>query len=138
ALPRAAAGRPAPVHADQPDRPLDRFGAGGDAVVGPAGRPHTRGAAARIVRRQLQPGGRLEGHLDSDGGGMISRVADHCFWVGRYLDRAESTARLLQVTRQLAFDAELPALECWRPVVVVSGQYPDFITRFGTEAAGNG
>jgi len=69
---------------------------------------------------------------------MISRVADHCFWVGRYLDRAESTARLLQVTRQLAFDAELPALECWRPVVVVSGQYPDFVGRFGTEAAGNG
>ena len=32
---------------------------------------------------------------------MISRVADHCFWVGRYLDRAESTARLLQVTRTL-------------------------------------
>jgi uncharacterized alpha-E superfamily protein len=69
---------------------------------------------------------------------MIARVADHCFWVGRYLDRAESTARLLQVTRALAFDAELPALECWRPVVVVAGQYPDFVARFGAEAAGNG
>jgi uncharacterized alpha-E superfamily protein len=69
---------------------------------------------------------------------MISRVADHCFWVGRYLDRAESTARLLQVTRELAFDAELTALECWRPVVIVSGQYPDFAARFGAEAAGNG
>jgi uncharacterized alpha-E superfamily protein len=69
---------------------------------------------------------------------MISRVADHCFWVGRYFDRAESTARLLQVTRELAFDAELPALECWRPVVVVSGQYPDFMARFGSDAAGNG
>ena len=41
---------------------------------------------------------------------MISRVADHCFWLGRYLERAESTARLLQVTRALAFDAELPPL----------------------------
>jgi uncharacterized alpha-E superfamily protein len=69
---------------------------------------------------------------------MISRVADHCFWVGRYFDRAESTARLLQVTRELAFDAELTALECWRPVVIVSGQYPDFADRFGAEAAGNG
>ena len=28
---------------------------------------------------------------------MISRVADHCFWFGRYVERAESTARLLQV-----------------------------------------
>jgi uncharacterized alpha-E superfamily protein len=69
---------------------------------------------------------------------MISRVADHCFWVGRYFDRAESTSRLLQVTRVLAFDAELPALECWRPVVIVSGQYPDFVARFDTDAAGNG
>ena len=40
---------------------------------------------------------------------MISRVADHCFWFGRYLERAESTARVLAVTRALALDAELPA-----------------------------
>jgi len=52
---------------------------------------------------------------------VISRVADHCFWVGRYVERAESTARLLQVTRALAFDAELPPLHCWRPLVIVSG-----------------
>jgi len=69
---------------------------------------------------------------------MISRVADHCFWMGRHLDRAESTSRLMQVTRALAFDAELPALECWRPVMIVSGQYPDFVARFDSEAAGNG
>jgi uncharacterized alpha-E superfamily protein len=69
---------------------------------------------------------------------MISRVADHCFWVGRYLDRAESTARLLQVTRALAFDSEVPSLECWRPLVTVSGQYPDFLERFDADAAGNG
>ena len=69
---------------------------------------------------------------------MISRVADHCFWVGRYLDRGERTARLLQVTRALAFDAEMPTQACWRPVVTVSGQYPDFCERFGDAAAGNG
>jgi uncharacterized alpha-E superfamily protein len=69
---------------------------------------------------------------------VISRVADHCFWVGRYLDRAESTARLLQVTRSLAFDAEMPTQAVWRPVVTVSGQYPDFSERFGDKAAGNG
>jgi uncharacterized alpha-E superfamily protein len=69
---------------------------------------------------------------------VISRVADHCFWVGRYLDRAESTARLLQVTRSLAFDAEMPTAACWRPVVTVSGQYADFAERFGDKAAGAG
>jgi uncharacterized alpha-E superfamily protein len=69
---------------------------------------------------------------------VISRVADHCFWVGRYLDRAESTARLLQVTRSLAFDAEMPTEACWRPVVTVSGQFPEFSERLGGAAAGNG
>jgi uncharacterized alpha-E superfamily protein len=69
---------------------------------------------------------------------VISRVADHCFWLGRYIERAESTARLLQVTRTLAFDAELPPLHCWRPLVIVSGQYPDLAEHLGPEAAGNG
>jgi uncharacterized alpha-E superfamily protein len=69
---------------------------------------------------------------------VISRVADHCFWLGRYIERAESTARLLQVTRTLAFDAELPPLHCWRPLVIVSGQYPDLAEHLGAEAAGNG
>jgi uncharacterized alpha-E superfamily protein len=69
---------------------------------------------------------------------VISRVADHCFWVGRYIERAESTARLLQVTRALAFDAELPPLHCWRPLVIVSGQYAEFVANFGADAAGNG
>lgn len=69
---------------------------------------------------------------------MISRVADHCFWYGRYIERAESTARLLQVTRTLAFDAELPPVSCWRPLVIVSGQYPEFAAQLGAEAIGNG
>jgi uncharacterized alpha-E superfamily protein len=69
---------------------------------------------------------------------VISRVADHCFWVGRYIERAESTARLLQVTRALAFDAELPPLACWRPLVIVSGQFPEFAGNLGADAAGNG
>jgi uncharacterized alpha-E superfamily protein len=69
---------------------------------------------------------------------VISRVADHCFWLGRYIERAESTARLLQVTRTLAFDVELPPMSCWRALVTVSGQYPDLVGRLGADAAGNG
>jgi uncharacterized alpha-E superfamily protein len=70
--------------------------------------------------------------------GLISRVADHCFWFGRYVERAESTARLLEATRTLAFDADLPALECWQPVVIVSGQFPTFSQTLGAQAAGDG
>lgn len=69
---------------------------------------------------------------------MISRVADHCFWFGRYVERAESTARLLQATRTLVFDADLPVTQCWQPLIIVSGEYPSFCERFGAEAAGDG
>ncbi len=69
---------------------------------------------------------------------MISRVADHCFWLGRYLERAESTARVLSVTRNLALDAGLTQAQCWLPVVIVAGEEARFGSRFGPEAAEDG
>ena len=72
---------------------------------------------------------------DSIGGEMIARVADHCFWLGRYIERTENTARVLQVTGALALDAELPARRCWHPLVIVSGQEEDYVARFGRDAA---
>lgn len=60
---------------------------------------------------------------------MISRVADHCFWFGRYVERAESTARTLAASGSLALDAELPAAQVWRPVVVVSGEEARFSSK---------
>ena len=66
---------------------------------------------------------------------MISRVADHGFWLGRYVERAESTARLLATTRSLALDAELEPAACWRPVVVVAGEEQSYATRAGGDLA---
>ena len=60
---------------------------------------------------------------------MISRVADHCFWFGRYVERAESTARMLAASVSLALDAEIPAAQVWRPVLVVSGEEAEFSSR---------
>jgi uncharacterized alpha-E superfamily protein len=60
---------------------------------------------------------------------MISRVADHCFWFGRYVERAESTARTLAASMSLALDAELPSAQVWRPVLVVSGEEAHFLDR---------
>lgn len=57
---------------------------------------------------------------------MISRVADHCFWLGRYLERAESTARVLGVTRNLALDVGLNPRHVWLPVIIVSGEQERF------------
>lgn len=69
---------------------------------------------------------------------MISRVADHCFWLGRYIERTESSARVLAVTQNLALDAELTALQCWQPVVIVAGQKEHFFSKHGENAAGDG
>jgi uncharacterized alpha-E superfamily protein len=69
---------------------------------------------------------------------VISRVADHCFWFGRYLDRVESTARLLQATRTLVFDADIPVTQCWAPLVIVSGEEAAFLEKYGQGALGDG
>ncbi len=69
---------------------------------------------------------------------MISRVADHCFWFGRYLERTESLARILAVTQNLALDAELTPLQCWLPVVIVAGQKAHFVDQHGEDAAADG
>jgi uncharacterized alpha-E superfamily protein len=63
--------------------------------------------------------------------GLISRVADCCFWFGRYLERSESTARELQASAHLALDGELTQRQCWYPVLVVSGEEAAARTRFG-------
>lgn len=70
--------------------------------------------------------------------GLISRVADCCFWFGRYLERAESTARQLQATAHLALDGELAAEQCWHPVIIVAGEEASVRERFGAEAVSDG
>ena len=69
---------------------------------------------------------------------MISRVADHCFWLGRYLERAESGSRVLRVTSALALDGILPAAQVWGSAVTVSGEDAAFNARFETAARSNG
>lgn len=69
---------------------------------------------------------------------MISRVADHCFWLGRYLERAESIARTLNVTRDLALDGGFEPHQCWRPLLIVCGEEPIFLERFGASKIADG
>src|SRR5207237_8632615 len=74
-------------------------------AVGPrsadrAGRPHARGAEGRIAGRELVARRRHERHLGAGGVTMLSRTADHLFWMARYTERAENTARMLDVNYQ--------------------------------------
>jgi uncharacterized alpha-E superfamily protein len=56
---------------------------------------------------------------------MLSRVADSLYWLSRYTERAENTARILDVNLQLQLD--LPKLsvqernEAWEPVLMSIG-----------------
>jgi uncharacterized alpha-E superfamily protein len=69
---------------------------------------------------------------------VISRVAEGLFWLGRYLERTEATARALSVTRNLALDGELSPRQAWFPVVVVFGEEERFRARHGDVAFEDG
>ena len=68
---------------------------------------------------------------------MLSRVANLIFWTARYLERAENTARLVDVNAQLALDlqsrqsADDP--RSWEPLVYVCGGDDQFHKLYGTE-----
>ena len=65
---------------------------------------------------------------------MISRVAESCFWLNRYVERVEVLARMLDVNLAFQLDVALPDAERWRPLVVVNGQEEDFLERTQTAA----
>lgn len=69
---------------------------------------------------------------------MISRVAENCFWLLRYLERADGTARLLGVNVAYELDTYVEGPGIWRPVLVVSGQAPRFEELMGATASEDG
>jgi uncharacterized alpha-E superfamily protein len=65
---------------------------------------------------------------------MISRVAESCFWLHRYMERVGSTARVLDVNHETVLDASLQGIERWRPTVIVMGEQQRFEEIVGTDA----
>ncbi len=64
---------------------------------------------------------------------MLSRTADHLFWMSRYMERAENTARMLDVnwqTSMLPQSAE-SAMDGWKGLLSISELSVDFAKRFG-------
>ena len=60
---------------------------------------------------------------------MISRVAESCFWLNRYVERVEVLARILGVNAAFQLDSGLDDEACWRPIVIVVGQEKDYLER---------
>jgi uncharacterized alpha-E superfamily protein len=52
---------------------------------------------------------------------MLSRVAENLYWMARYLERAENTARLINSTTQVLLDLPREAKFGWDVVVKVAG-----------------
>lgn len=64
---------------------------------------------------------------------MISRVAESCTWMQRYMERASTTARLLATTTSVHLDAQ-PGHH-WSALLIVSGELPRFVEQHGEKAS---
>lgn len=67
---------------------------------------------------------------------MLSRVAENIYWMARYIERAENTARLIMVNTNLLLDLPKGVQLGWRPIVDILGsdeyylsQHEDFNER---------
>ncbi len=70
---------------------------------------------------------------------MLSRTADHLFWMARYMERAENTARMLDVNYQtllLPQSADM-AEEGWRGLLSISELTEHFAKQFDEVTADN-
>ena len=64
---------------------------------------------------------------------MLGRTANGLFWMFRYLERAENTARLLEAGLHMALTRDLiTAEEEWRSVIHASGQSQAYRAKHGT------
>lgn len=70
---------------------------------------------------------------------MLSRVAESCFWLSRYLERAETNARVLDVNMQLVLDFEdqhgSRADSQWLPILATLEDRDTFLEQHGEVAA---
>jgi uncharacterized circularly permuted ATP-grasp superfamily protein/uncharacterized alpha-E superfamily protein len=108
------------VHLGADDPPLDRLGATADAIV-------IQGAAGPIDEPAARPGPATAPTASASGPAALSpaenqaalgsRTAENLFWLGRYLERAETTARMLSILDDVALE-EIPARDRrrWLPV----------------------
>ncbi len=64
---------------------------------------------------------------------MLSRTADHLFWMARYMERAENTARMLDVNYQMSLlpQSDEAAERGWRGLLSISELTDDFAERHG-------
>jgi uncharacterized alpha-E superfamily protein len=68
---------------------------------------------------------------------MLSRVADNLYWFGRYLQRAENTARLVGVNGHLLLDLPKQVKTGWQPLVEILGAERSFAELYAEPTEAN-
>jgi uncharacterized alpha-E superfamily protein len=68
---------------------------------------------------------------------LLSRVADAVYWMGRYIERAESVARFIDVNQNLMLDLPLGFGEQWQPIIDTTGDRAAFLERYGEATQAN-
>lgn len=64
---------------------------------------------------------------------LLSRIAEAVYWSGRYLERAEATARLIKIHTELFLDLPKSVDVGWSPLLAVTGTGEVFQERFGAD-----
>lgn len=65
---------------------------------------------------------------------MLSRTADHLYWMSRNIERAENTARYLDAANRLSLSGGI-ARDCWQPPLTITGGAEAYAERHGDVAA---
>lgn len=70
---------------------------------------------------------------------MLSRTADHLYWMARYIERAENMARVLDVTHNmsLVLNAAESEAELWTPALQIAGNLEAYEEAYGAYTASN-
>lgn len=69
---------------------------------------------------------------------MLSRTADHLYWMARYIERAENTARVLDVTHSTSLlpdDSDGAEDHLWYAPLNISGCAADYTAKYGAAEA---
>ena len=62
---------------------------------------------------------------------MLSRIADSLFWIGRYMERADNTARILDVNYHMLLEQPPDTYKLrWDPLITITGERTRFYQRY--------
>ncbi len=62
---------------------------------------------------------------------MLSRVAENIYWTARYFERAENTARIINVNANLLLDLPKGIAPGWAPLIAIMGSSDLYRERYG-------